>query len=391
VSWGMVPASELMLKRGGSVNPAKFPDETFDLLSIPAFDRGVVDIQLGAEIGSSKSIVQPNDVLLSKIIPHIRRCWVVPPKRENRQIGSGEWIIFRDTRFDPSFLKHFLTSNIFHSQFMSTVAGVGGSLVRARPAFVEKIEIPLPYPDDPEKSLKEQKRVAAILDKADGIRRKRQQAIQLADDFLRSVFLDMFGDPVTNPKGWEVKPLGLLCDVSSGSTPSRKIDSYYGGDIPWVKTTEVNGYEIVDTEEKITQEGLDNSSCKINPKGSLVLAMYGQGKTRGKVGVLGIDAATNQACAVLKPSSKINMSYLYQYLLLSYESLRALGQGGGQPNLNGAIVKEYSILLPPYELQEKFVKIANKIKSVNDKNLSLTSISYDGFKSLSQKAFKGEL
>ena len=178
----MVPASELMLKRGGSVNPSKFPDEVFDLLSIPAFDRGEVDISLGSEIGSSKSVVQPNDVLISKIIPHIRRCWVVPAKGENRQIGSGEWIIFRDDRFLPSFLKHFLTSNIFHSQFMNTVAGIGGSLVRARPAFVEKIEIPLPYPEDLEKSLKEQKRIAAILDKADGIRRKRKQTIQLADE-----------------------------------------------------------------------------------------------------------------------------------------------------------------------------------------------------------------
>src|SRR5690554_3795215 len=193
-----------MLKRGGSVNPANYPDETFELLSIPAFDKGEPEIVEGKAIGSSKSCVQPNDVLLSKIVPHIKRCWVVPaPQGTYRQIGSGEWIIFRSDKIYPPFLRHFLTSEIFHKQFMNTTAGVGGSLVRARPAEVRNIEIPLP-------PLPEQKRIAAILDKADAIRRKRQQAIQLADDFLRAVFRDMFGDPVTNPKAWELRPLIFL-------------------------------------------------------------------------------------------------------------------------------------------------------------------------------------
>ncbi|SFE66559.1 type I restriction enzyme, S subunit [Nitrosomonas sp. Nm166] len=189
-----------MAKRGGSINPAKLPNEVFDLFSIPAFDRGEVEVLAGSEIGSSKSCIEINDVLLSKIIPHIRRCWVVPEKRGRRQIGSGEWIIFRSDKFYPNYLRHYLTSDNFHRQFMNTTAGMGGSLVRARPAAVEKIKIPLP-------PLKEQKRIAAILDKADAIRRKRQQAIALTDQLLRSIFLDMFGDPVTNPKGWEIKPV----------------------------------------------------------------------------------------------------------------------------------------------------------------------------------------
>lgn len=197
-----------MVKRGGSVNPAKFPDEVFDLLSIPAFDQGKVEVLAGSEIGSSKSCVQENDVLLSKIIPHIRRCWVVPKGGSRRQIGSGEWIIFRSEKLDSKYLKHYLTSNGFHRQFMNTVAGVGGSLVRARPAAVEKIKIPHP-------PLNEQKRIAAILDKADAIRRKRQQAIVLTDQLLRSVFLDMFGDPVN--KGWELTSVEKVAIQEKGS------------------------------------------------------------------------------------------------------------------------------------------------------------------------------
>lgn len=239
--------------------------------------------------------------------------------------------------------------------------------------------------------LKEQKRIAAILDKADGMRRKRQQAIELADEFLRSVFLDMFGDPVTNPRGLKSTTIGELCDVGTGATPSRKVDEYYNGDIPWVKTTEVDGYVIHYTEESISVQGLENSSCKLNPTGSIVLAMYGQGKTRGKVGVLGIEAATNQACAVLRPSSKVMMEYLYVYLSMSYDVLRSLGQGGGQPNLNLSIVKNFPVLLPSKSDQIKFVEVSDSVKGIKQKNVITVQESDVFFQSLSQKAFSGEL
>jgi len=385
VSWPTVPAAELMLKRGGSVNPANYPDETFELLSIPAFDRGEPEIVKGKAIGSSKSCVQPNDVLLSKIVPHIKRCWVVPaPQGTYRQIGSGEWIIFRSGKVHPPFLRHFLTSDIFHKKFMNTTAGVGGSLVRARPTEVGNIEIPLP-------SLPEQKRIAAILDKADAIRRKRQQAIQLADDFLRAVFLDTFGDPVTNPKGLDITSIGELCDVVTGATPLRGGDEYYGGDIPWVKTGEVDGYVIYKTEENITHKALSSSNCKLNPVGSIVLAMYGQGKTRGKVGILGVEAATNQACAVIKPSSKIMMEYLYFYLQISYEALRSLGQGAGQPNLNLSIVKGFPVPLPSEIDQMRFVKVCQSVGRFKKISFAVARDSSEFFSALSQKAFSGQL
>src|SRR5207245_783238 len=108
--------------------------------SIPAFDNGVPDTVLGSEIGSTKQVVQPGDVLLSKIVPHIRRAWVVGPKNGNRIIASGEWIIFRSNRIVPEYLRHVLMGDPFHSQFMKPVSGVGGSLLRARPAHVATIK-----------------------------------------------------------------------------------------------------------------------------------------------------------------------------------------------------------------------------------------------------------
>lgn len=110
-----IEIGELMPQEGrSSVNPADYPGEVFELLSIPAYDRGSAEIALGSEIGSTKQAVQPGDVLLSKIVPHIRRAWVVEPSAGSRQIASSEWIVFRSKEADARYLRHFLVSDGFH-------------------------------------------------------------------------------------------------------------------------------------------------------------------------------------------------------------------------------------------------------------------------------------
>ena len=192
--WEMVPLEQVIANRLGSIDPSKYPDETFDLYSIPSFDRGQHEIVQGSVIGSSKQIVQENDVMLSKIVPHIRRAWVVGSSNGRRMIASGEWIVFRSTSFHPAYLKRVLTSNEFHTQFMGTVAGVGGSLLRARPSQVAKIHIPCP-------PLPEQRRKAAIAK---------------LDELAQSVFYEMFGDPVKNEKGWEISELSSIAEIRIG-------------------------------------------------------------------------------------------------------------------------------------------------------------------------------
>jgi type I restriction enzyme S subunit len=176
-----------MAPNSGSVDPSRFPNEAFDLYSIPAFDNGRPQLSLGREIGSSKQIVHPNDVLLSRIVPHIRRAWVVDKQRDHRQIASGEWIVFRSAKTDPSYLRYLLVEDRFHAQFMNTVAGVGGSLLRARPAQVADIEVPLP-------SLPQQRRIAERLEQADRLCHTRRYALELTDSFLPAAFLEFFGD-----------------------------------------------------------------------------------------------------------------------------------------------------------------------------------------------------
>lgn len=174
-----------MVTRGGSVLPSAFPDEEFELYSIPAHDRGGPEWVQGSAIGSSKQLVKPGDVMISKIIPHLRRARIVGPQGKQRQIASGEWIVFRGDQFDPCCLRQFLLSDGFHSQFMNTVAGVGGSLVRARPQHVKSISVSLPPID-------EQRRIAAILDHAETLRTKRRQVLAHLDSLTQAIFEQMF-------------------------------------------------------------------------------------------------------------------------------------------------------------------------------------------------------
>ncbi len=243
-------------------------------------------------------------------------------------------------------------------------------------------QIPLP-------PLPIQKRIAEILDAADALKRKDQALLKKYDELAQAIFIDMFGDPVKNEKGWEVKTIGSITNVGSGGTPSRQKSAYFGGKIHWVKTTEVNGEIIISTEELITSEGLKNSSCKVYPKDSVIVAMYGQGKTRGQVGILGVEAATNQACAVISPCKSLNPIFLFNYLKLSYKELRSLGRGGNQENLNKGIIEDFHVIVPPMKTQTKFNGLIDNIKHQQIKAAEGKSNSL--FQTLIQKAFKGEL
>ena len=152
------------------------------------------------------------------------------------------------------------------------------------------------------------------------------------------------------------KKIGELYFVSSGATPSRERKSFWeGGTIPWVKTGELNNDILIDTEEKITDKGLENSSATIFPKGSIVVAMYGM--TIGQTAKLGIDATTNQACAVLfKKKIEIDEDFVWYSIMNKIDDLKELGHGKGQPNLNADDVKNFKIIVPSIDKQKQIVK-----------------------------------
>jgi type I restriction enzyme S subunit len=150
------------------------------------------------------------------------------------------------------------------------------------------------------------------------------------------------------PTSWQVERLGAHHSVVSGGTPSRSNPEFWdGGTIPWVKTAEVDYGLITSTSEHITQGGLDGSAAKMLPAGTVLMAMYGQGVTRGRVAVLGIDATCNQACAaIIAIDGSVIPRYLFHFTTWRYVAIRALAHGGQQQNLNLDIVRDLQIAYP---------------------------------------------
>lgn len=209
--------------------------------------------------------------------------------------------------------------------------------------------------------LDKQRQIVMTLDKVQSIIDKRKKQLKKLDEFVKSRFIELFGG-VHDSKMYPYKTVKELTEVISGGTPSRDVSEYWEeGTIPWVKTTELHNNVVTKVEEYITEKGLNNSSAKIVPVGTVLVAMYGQGKTRGMTAYLEIKACTNQACACILPSDKINQKFLWYFFILSYDNLRDLAKGGNQPNLNGNMIKTYPILYPPIELQNQFAAFVEQV------------------------------
>lgn len=164
---------------------------------------------------------------------------------------------------------------------------------------------------------------------------------------------------------WNISNIDAVASVSSGGTPSRGIPEYWDGNIPWVSTTLIDFNTITDANEFITKIGLDESSAKVFPKSTILMAMYGQGKTRGKVAKLGIDAAINQACAAIVVDEGMDADFVFQNLSSRYDEIRSISNQGGQENLSGAIVKKIPFSYPDKKTNEQ-QKIADCLTSVDD-------------------------
>ncbi len=161
------------------------------------------------------------------------------------------------------------------------------------------------------------------------------------------------------PKGWVETNLGEVVKWGSGGTPKTSEQSYYGGKIPWIKTGDLNNRIIEKSKDFITELGLKNSSAKIFPKGSIAIAMYGA--TIGKTAVFGIDAATNQACAVGQPFKGVSNIFLHYYLKSEKQNFIDKGKGGAQPNISQTVIKKHSFPLPPLAEQQRIVGKLDKL------------------------------
>jgi type I restriction enzyme S subunit len=171
------------------------------------------------------------------------------------------------------------------------------------------------------------------------------------------------------PEDWDIRTLGEVASIAAGGTPSRRVPEYWKDEIPWVTTTEIDFTTITHTQQSISKIGLRHSAAKLLCPGTLLLALYGQGKTRGKVAVLGIEAATNQACASILLNPSVSRDFVFHFLASRYDAIRGLSNSGSQENLNGQIVKSLLIAFPPTQAEQEAIA-----KALIDANALIESL-----------------
>lgn len=355
--------------------------EGLPLVRIRDVVPGVSDTYYSGEY-SNEFLLSDGDLLIGMDGDFNRARWNGGQALLNQRVCK---ITAKSESLDQGYLYHFLPKALdkIHAETPAvTVKHLSVKGIRA-------IEIPLP-------PLPEQKRIAAILDKADAIRRKRQQAIQLADDFLRAVFLDMFGDPVTNPKGWEVRLSGELFSVPPRIGTTTPAD---GQGCLVVRVGEIGKQDI--NFSKCGRAQLKDSELErfILRSGDTVLARaIGSKRQLGKASFFSgysesvyIDSHVMR----LRPNVKIcNPEWFYRFI--SSDGGKSLLQKAGgetavQFNINAKQAASLLIPLPPIELQNEFIAFCQKY-SKNKAHLSRQAGDFEVlFSSLSQKAFSGQL
>ena len=195
---------------------------------------------------------------------------------------------------------------------------------------------------------------------------------------------------------WEDTTIGECCKLGSGGTPLKSHPEYYeNGNIPWLKTGEIDWNDIYDVEEKITNAGVENSSAKIFPAESVVVAMYGMGVTRGKAAIIKIPTTTNQAVCVLQPNEKLNNRFLFYYFMCNYWQVREQSVGGNQLNLSGKIIAGFPIKFPPLNYQLSIVNFLDTVLEKESRAKEAAQNVLDQIallkKSILARAFRGEL
>lgn len=298
-------------------------------------------------------------------------------------IGRGLAAIRVGKVIDNEFLFNYLLKH--ENEIEGNAGAVFNSISKKQ---IELIEIPLP-------PLSEQQRIVSILDKVfaaiDKAKANAEQnlknAYEVFDSYLKGVFEDQ-------KDKWVYEKLGDVCDTGAGGTPLKNHKEYYeGGDIPWLRSGEVNKKDIIESELYITEVGLKNSSARLFPLNTVLIAMYGA--TAGQVGILRFRCSTNQAICGILPNSVFIAEFLYYKFIAGKELLVSQAVGGAQPNISQIKIK--NTLVPIISIKEQ-QSIVNKLDALRAETQKLEAIYKKKLdcleelkKSVLQKAFAGEL
>ena len=374
------------------------------------------------------------DVILAKITPCFEngKAAIARGLTNGLGFGSSEFHVFRPTgAVLPEYLFHFVRQASFRAAGKESMTGTAG---QGRVPFSYLAETRLPVPPLPE-----QRRIVEIVEallihlQAAGnrfgrvpviLKRFRQSVLAAAcsgrlTEPWRTAhsgatpfvprhsagqcgvcarLMSWASDEEDWPTSWVAAPIGCLVDVATGATPLRKRRDYYEhGTVPWVKSAAVNADRITHVEEFITETALRETNAKLFPPGTLLIAMYGEGATRGKVAELAVPAATNQALAALIFDDRTDALRPFLKLVLKslYSENREASAGGVQPNLSLGMIRAIRVPLPPIREQQEIVRQVEALFSLADtieRRAAAASIRVDALtRSILGRAFRGEL
>ena len=359
-----------------------------DGIGIPFFqgktEFGEIYPRVSKYCTAPNKIAQIGDILLSVRAP------VGPTNIANIEccIGRGLGAIRPNSK---NTLTNYLLYFFRNFEIEISNKGKGSTFPAITKKELEEINIPLP-------PLKEQKRIVAKLDnlfaKIDKAIALHQKNIDEADIFMASVLNDVFAEL---EEKYKKRTIGSFSKVGTGATPLKNRNDFYeNGNINWITSKATNDDYVYESEQLITEIALNECRLKINPIGTIIVALYGQGKTRGQVSELMIESSTNQALAtiIVDENESIN-TYLKYFLKKSYFDIREKASGGTQPNLNLSIIKNIELSLPPLQIQQKVVAYLDEISNKMEKIKQIQKEKMQSLKALKasilDKAFKGEL
>lgn len=293
--------------------------------------------------------VEYGDILISTVRPNLRNIAIVNDDATNLVASSG-FCVLRINDVDlRRYIFYYVVSNKFTAYLEKLTNGANYPAVKETDVRKALISIP-PKPT--------QLSIVSELDKLNELIQIKKEQLKDYDALAQSIFYEMFGDPVE--EGWDVKELGDICKTSSGGTPSKAHTEYYNGEIMWLRSGEVSQGDIYNTEQTITLLGLENSSAKIFPVNTVVIAMYGA--TVGQVGILRKEMSTNQAICGIFPNGDLTPEYLYYFLISKKAEFLKSAIGGAQANISQQIIRKTLIPLPPLSLQSSFTCKIRQIK-----------------------------
>lgn len=285
----------------------------------------------------------------------------------------------------PDYLKHFFQSNYYRKTIQSVINGANINNIKNE--HIDDLEIPLP-------PLPTQQKIAEILDKADELRQYNQQLIEKYNALTQSLFLEMFGDPVKNEKGWKTDKVVNVCDkIHGGGTPSKSQPEYYVGNIPWVTPKDMKSEYILDSIDHVNLKAIESSSTKLIPSGNVLMVIRsGILKHTLPVAINSVDVTINQDMKAYIPNPKLtNSVFLKNFFQCCSKYLLGKVRAVTADNIEFNQIKELLFPLVPIYLQNQFAERVQLIETQKQQAQEALDKSEDLFQSLLQRAFKGEL